>query len=690
MKVSIEIIYKIFQLNIGLLYLTGCNNYPEPVNEALMKMSDGNKIKFEKVIKHFHSPKDSLKLKATYFLIENMDGLGYYTGSQIKDYNVIFDILASQPTDYKVNMPWYCNGVSLLFDSLQKIYGPLVLRNLYFVRDVDVFTSEAMIQYINESFNAWNNPWSKKFVSFSDFCNYVLPYRNFEEPLEPWREMFTKKYKWIHDSVSNDADIMDVASKLNKGSELKYSDGFEKYIVSIAPSLLLKSGYGACVDNSNYKAMIMRAQGIPTTIDFMPQYGTDHNHHYWNSIMDRNGNFVSFEEPLSDINAWVANKYRISKVYRKIFSKNSKIVKLLKDANGDVPPIFLDSRYIDVTQQYVAITNVKLQLKNIPKIAKYVYAAVFNDAGWTPIDYAEIINKKTVEFTNLGREVIYLPLIYSNRQYIPVSLPFKITKKGFIEYIEPKEEKINVILTRKYHLHQRMINWQNCLNESKFEGANQFDFSDAVTLAIIKHSPGEHFEELSSLSNKSFKYLRFVFSHQELTLPYEGDGASIAEIEFINSANQLIKGIPFGSPCRKYNPYTPNLCFDGNPLTFFEDARFEIITNPFVKLSEANNTSKDERYTTWKYVGLKLNNPAQVTKIRYIARNDMNSIQPGDEYELLFWDNKTFKSLGKKFASDTLIGFNNVPKGSLLWLRDLSAGKEERIFTWEDGKQVWW
>jgi hypothetical protein len=680
------------KMSLFLLFinLVACNNYPEEVKKSLSIMSTENRTKFEKVFDHFSSPKDSLKLKASFFLIENMEGLGYYEGKQLRDYHVIFDILASKPADYKENLPWYANGVSLLFDSLERIYGPMNFQNLHFVRDVDAFTSNAMIHYIDEAFCAWNNPWSKKYVSFSNFCNYVLPYRNFNEKLEPWREMFINKYNWIHDSAMHNKDILEVARLLNQGSELKYSDGFSKYKVSIAPSLLLKAMYGNCTDNSNYKAMIMRALGIPVTIDFVPQYGSDHNEHYWNSVMDRNGNFESFEEPLQDINAWVAYKYKIGKVYRKTFSRNKMIEKLLIETKGDVPQFFSDTKFIDVTSQYVAVSNVKLNLGKIPELTKYVYIAVFNDAGWTPIDFVEVQNNQACEFKSLGREVMYLPLFFSNGIIIPASCPFYITKKGYIKYIEHKAERIHVTLTRKYHDHQRMVNWLKCLNGGKFEGANQPDFSDAVTLAIIRHIPGEHFEELSSVTDKSFKYLRFVFSPQELTLPYEGDGASIAEIEFINIDGQKIKGIPVGSPGRKYNPYTPNLCFDGNPLTFFEDSRFEIISNPFVKLVKTDTIFKNIRKEMSKYVGLKLNNPARVYKIRYIARNDMNSIQSGDTYELFYWNNDTFVSLGKKIASDTTIEFENVPEGSLLWLRDLSEGKEERIFTWENGEQVWW
>jgi hypothetical protein len=32
----------------------------------------------------------------------------------------------------------------------------------------------------------------------------------------------------------------------------------------------------------------------------------------------------------------------------------------------------------------------------------------------------------------------------------------------------------------------------------------------------------------------------------------------------------------------------------------------------------------------------------------------------------------------------------NMPTNALFWLRDLTKGKEERPFTYENGQQVWW
>ncbi len=659
---------KLFFL-IVILFLTSCGGkYPEGIQQAMKQMSKKNQRKFERVFEHYKSPKDSLKLKSAYFLVENMTDFGFYEGEQIDKYNVLFDVLADKPSDYRENLPWYANEIGYIFDSLQQVLGPMDPNTFRFKKDEDAMTTQGMINTIEQAFDAWNNPWSKD-VSFHDFCEYVLPYKNFTEPIEDWRAMFLKKFNWIFDSVTPDMSRMEVANMLNRNSELKYSRGFDRYVVSIAPSKILKAMYGNCADNSNYKAMIMRAFGIPASVDYMPQYGNDHNIHYWNAVMDRNGNFVSFEEALNDINAFVAYKYRIAKVFRRTFSKNPEMEKLIEETGGNLPPVFKNPRIIDVTSEYVAVTDVKVKLENVPGNSKYVYLGIFNDAGWTLIDYAKIKANDEAEFRDLGRTIMYLPLCINNNRLIPVALPFKISEKGYIQYVEPEGQTEKVVLTRKYHMHRRKMNWLNCLAGGKFQGANRSDFSDARTLGKIINTPSEHGGEVRTGTGNAFRYFRFVFSPDELNLLYDGDGASIAEIECYNSSGMKLSGQAIGSEGRKYNPYTPGFCFDGDPLTFFEDARY----------GQEN-----------KYVGLAFERPVSISKIKYTPRNDLNSIQPGDTYELLYWNNQQYVSLGKKTAADTVVVYDNVPKGAMLWLRNLSGGKEERIFTWENGNQVWW
>lgn len=46
--------------------------------------------------------------------------------------------------------------------------------------------------------------------------------------------------------------------------------------------------------------------------------------------------------------------------------------------------------------------------------------------------------------------------------------------------------------------------------------------------------------------------------------------------------------------------------------------------------------------------------------------------------------------MGEQVAKDQFILYNNVPTGGLFILHNLTRGKEERIFKYENGKQVWW
>jgi len=47
--------------------------------------------------------------------------------------------------------------------------------------------------------------------------------------------------------------------------------------------------------------------------------------------------------------------------------------------------------------------------------------------------------------------------------------------------------------------------------------------------------------------------------------------------------------------------------------------------------------------------------------------------------------------LGRKTGDHHFyLQYDNVPENSLLLLRNHTKGREERIFTYENGKQVWW
>ena len=61
----------------------------------------------------------------------------------------------------------------------------------------------------------------------------------------------------------------------------------------------------------------------------------------------------------------------------------------------------------------------------------------------------------------------------------------------------------------------------------------------------------------------------------------------------------------------------------------------------------------------------------------------------GTEYELFFF-NDGWQSLGTMIAGEKPLQWRDVPDGGLYWLVADKSRKEERIFTLENGRQVWW
>lgn len=92
---------------IILLWLVtaySCSNYSSRL-KAVLDYSGTNRAELEKVLDHYsQDPADSLKLKASIFLIENMPGHYTFGGPYMKSYNEQLGLLKNCPY-YEKNHP---------------------------------------------------------------------------------------------------------------------------------------------------------------------------------------------------------------------------------------------------------------------------------------------------------------------------------------------------------------------------------------------------------------------------------------------------------------------------------------------------------------------------------------------------------------------------------------------------------
>lgn len=89
------------------------------------------------------------------------------------------------------------------------------------------------------------------------------------------------------------------------------------------------------------------------------------------------------------------------------------------------------------------------------------------------------------------------------------------------------------------------------------------------------------------------------------------------------------------------------------------------------------------------WVGLDFGIPHRIKKFTYIPRNSDNFIHKGDVYELFYWHDKKWNSLGRQVAKADSLNYV-IPKGVALFLKNHTQGKDERIFKKTDGRQQFW
>ena len=90
------------------------------------------------------------------------------------------------------------------------------------------------------------------------------------------------------------------------------------------------------------------------------------------------------------------------------------------------------------------------------------------------------------------------------------------------------------------------------------------------------------------------------------------------------------------------------------------------------------------------WIGLDLGERKEINKIRFAPRSDDNSIREGDEYELKYMSKDGWVSMGKQIAKTYYLEYPDGPDNALYLLRDLTRGREERPFTYENNNQIWW
>lgn len=636
-----------------LLVLCSCSGYDSGVRKALRKSGD-NRQELERVLKHYKETCEDEKYEAAGFLIRTMPGQYSLRGASLDRYYSELDSYYNRGN----------TNALYLYAFLDSLFSELSFRDLKKEYDLKHIDSHYLMDRIEEAFSVRYPKWYDD-IPFSVFCDYLLPYRVGTEELEDWFTDYHFRFGPTLDSLymGKDVSLSDFCSAVNK-LFLEPHTGYANYPAgkpSPRPSSLVRIIGGTCEDYLGLFTYIGRSYGIPVAQDYTPQWGNHSKSHTWCAIVIRDTTYhYSIGEPL--LHAKEKHfAYRLVKVFREMNTEQDASL-TLRAGQRRVPPNLDNSKLIDVTDVYSDVTDVKISNLFLENRSRYVYLTCFDDRTWVAVDGGKR-EGSSVTIKNMGYPCVFLPMYYKAGHLSPAEYPILVAGPDATRYLKPDcDHRQTVHLTRKF-METRAWDFVDSLRGGHFELADNPHFREALKFNIPE-DVGYNYQTLDVPEGRRFRYIRYV--------PREKSMGNIAELEVYGPADktQKIVGTVIGNYESTDSLHLMTKIVDGNTLSY----------------AMCKATQKDS------WVGLDLGKAMEIDRICYLPRSDDNFIRDGEKYELCYWDKDGWVSLGYKVGSRETqeLVYDNVPSNALLILHNHTKGKEERIFTYENGKQIWW
>ena len=666
-------------LAIALFAIYSCNSPTLKLHHAL-KVAGGNRSEIEKVIHHYKVvDPDKEKLEAAIFLIENMQYRVHYNSKTLKEFTFFFDSLSAIPT-IPLNEPGYnemkerLREVFLLFfknhldPNLQRIQSEIVP-----IPDLLTIQSALIIENIDLAFKTRREfPWCKN-ISKDDFYEFVLPYKCGNEKPEPWRKLMMEKYQWVFDSLSDPSDPIEVCNLIN--NELKTCFRFDvkmrRWPVEQSFSQLLKSKTGHCDAMCNMAMYAMRAMGLPVSKEVIVRQGDIGVSHSFNCLIIPDTVTYAFMGTEKNIAEFQMGR-SIPKVYRETYSFPATAPFLSVKNLNSLPPEFRNAFIFDVSEFYSSSSNrqlskfrptdISVEIKNPVRDQSY-YLCTFEREH---IGAAAMGKRKknAIVFEQVNPNIMYIPATFNAGIYTPIAPPFIADSAGKFRSLVPITDSLLTLhCYRKYQVSYAMRRYAKNLLGTLVQ-INQN--GTWYTVDTINTLPEKYTFEGNNLPVKDpVKGFRLFFP--------EGTTANIAEQRLIISTTNAID------------------ILDTIPTKTTNKVAFSTHTslNSTSEFAFDNDIRTNYMGKSGDFIGLTFPSPLYINKYEVLIRNKFNIIEPGHKYELLYFD-EGWVSCGQKVADNYFIEFDSVPPNALYILKNLSEGKEERVFTYEDEKQIFW
>lgn len=519
----------------------------------------------------------------------------------------------------------------ILLDQPSKY--PELCPDLIKAEDIRTIKAKDLIRHISNVCGLKDSCSWLKNLDFNDFCEYLLPYRIGNE----WAEFSSdtldhKLSEAIAYALRNYDDCQCspycISTFIQRENAFKISNRLRDTVFS---KLLYN------LENQNKISVIrLRLMGIPVASDYTPIRRPNEKTNHW---------YITLDSRLIPKSLDKIEESGTGKVYRQTFSANPLPV---GDSNEFVPPFFRNPFQKDITDLYLHTTDLGLALK-MPQNLHYAYLAMYDGEEWHPIAFSKA-NKGKCLFTKLGKDCVYLPVCYPGGRMYSLAPPFILCSTGnIIPLTAPADSVITLHLERLSPYASGNSYYNELLVNTYFEGADNKNFENPDTAFIIKSPPYYSLQTIYPIRKIEKRYWQL-----KLPLRY----CDLSELHFLDSAGEQLHG--------KYIAKDTNwmgVLTDNDPLT---------------------------HKGIWTNTGIDFGKPVHVAAIRYMLNNDGYNVWPGNEYELLYFEEGEWHSAGKQKAQKQVITFSDIPANRLYQLLNKTNGKNGYPFTWENGRIRFW
>ena len=396
-----------------------------PAFDRVLLAAKANRVQLEGALNHFSPDSQPLEHAAMQWLVLHLERHGHARMAWLNASGEAVEIpRAAFLSPENFEREWA---------ALQAEHGELRPGVARLDGDLLSLTQDELAQNVDFAVRAWRErPWTRD-LKLEQFLEGVLPHRVGDEALDDWRKVLFETFATLEDRLAHPRDPYEAAEWIRRSARswVEVAPQYSWHLTdqSLTEMLLSKKGRGE--DLAHLELMALRANAIPSALDYTPAWAARRGNFAWTRLLLEGASGRGVPDLANTETPHDAPAGRLGKVYRRTFASQPDSWAARVPGTEPLPAWLADARMLDVTAEYVPVASITVPLRPSSRRSVLAYACVFDGRSWTPIAAGRVSDEGAfVRFDDLGREVAYLPAWFDEDGVHPAGPPFLLGADG--------------------------------------------------------------------------------------------------------------------------------------------------------------------------------------------------------------------------------------------------------------------